>query len=309
MRGTVMNDLVAAGGNVEVDGPVHGDLIVAGGTVDVRQPVGGTVYASGGTVNLSSTVGRNVVVNGFTVQTLNSSKVSRDLFVHGVTVTLSGAVGHDVHTTARKLTVTDGAVIHGNLVGRAMRRVIAAGAVIGGQRLLAPERRHHGRWWWFTWPVLMGIMLFIVGAVFVALAPRLTEQTQTVIRTHPWGSLLAGLIILVVVPIASFIVLFIIPPLALIAMALYLIALYLAPIFLAIFVARLILRNPSGSLYLALLIGVALLVVLHWIPVLRAIVGFIVLLYGLGALFLAWQARSAHPLFPEPAKPEATSES
>lgn len=305
MQGEVTGDLVVAGGTVDVSGPVRGDLIAAGGTIRVMQPVGGSMYVAGGTVTISSTIGRNALVAGGTTQFAQASRVARDLVVSGGTVTVAGAVTRDVKAYGGNVTVADTATIGRNLLVRAGTPNVAAGATVGGQRIVQrTQEREHGRRGWFgamlVWRILMGIALFIAGLLFTLIAPVLTEQTVGMTRAHPWASLLTGLIILIVVPIAVFILLLTVIgiPLALILLGLYWFASFIAPIFLAIYLGRLILRRHREGFILPLLVGVAIYTLVRLIPFLGGLVNFVVLLFGLGALFLAIQARTARPMFP-----------
>ncbi|HEY3379258.1 MAG TPA: hypothetical protein VGL77_17395 [Armatimonadota bacterium] len=305
MQGTVTGDLVVAAGTVEVDGLVRGDLIVAGGNVTVRGTVGGSLYLAGGNIGLAAKVGRNALITGGTLRLENGATVGRDLAVSGGNVTIAGKISRDLNASTGTLVLTDTARVGRNLQAWTRNPNIAAGAVIVGTRSVgqpAPRGRHHRLGWigWAFWRVMMGLALFIAGLVFIAVAPRFTEETQLTLRAHPWASLLTGLIILIVTPLAVLIVMATVIgiPLALIALWIYGTALFLSPIVLAIFVGRAILRRRTDALYLSLLIGVVLFILVRLIPILGGLVAFIALLLGLGAFFLTWQARSTHPLYP-----------
>ena len=304
MDGTVNGDLVVAANSVRIHGPVMGDLIVAGGRVSIDQPVTGSVYVAGGTVDMNASVGRNVLVTGGTVNIDSGTDIARDLVVSGGRVTLAGAVGRNLRARARWLTLTSSAVIHGDLLAMTNRPDIMPGAIISGrQQIGAPRWRHGGHLmvlWWFVSHIYMGLALFIVGAIFLALAPRLTSETVGVVRTHPWASLLTGFIFLVVIPAAAIIAAMLLLgiPLALIMAGIYGTLLFLSPIFVAMLVGQRLLRRPldAGGSYAGLFLGIVLLILLRLIPVLGGLVLFIITLLGLGALFLAWQSRAKHPL-------------
>ncbi|HEX2948630.1 MAG TPA: hypothetical protein VHV83_03535 [Armatimonadota bacterium] len=305
MMGTVNGDLVIAGGTVEVDGPVHGSLVVAGGNVTVRSAVDGSIYMAGGIIQLFSTVGRNVVVAGGTLNGDRGMVVGRDLVASGGDVTVAGTVRRNLRGSFGTLKLTDSARVGGNLTAMTSNPQIAAGAVISGTKRITsqPGGRHAGRglgvFGWFLWQLMWGIALYIVGAIFIAIAPRITAQTQSVLRAHPWASLLTGLIIFAVVPVIFVILLITLVgiPLAFILLGVYFIVIFLSPIFPAIFLGRLILRDPNRSLYVALLVGLAVLVIIRLIPFLGSLVTFIAILLGIGALFLAWQSRAARPIY------------
>jgi cytoskeletal protein CcmA (bactofilin family) len=304
VRGRVTGDVVAAGGTIDIGGPVGGNLIVAGGTVNVDAPIAGTVYAASGTLNLDSTVGRNAVVAGGTVNVGDGATVGRDLAVSGGTVNLSGSVMRDVLVSSGTLNLTNDARVGGDLRGQVGDADIAPGAVIVGARALDRPRDDRpgvagGLLAWLLWRLLMGLGLLVVALVLAAAMPRLVMQTTGMLITHPWASLLTGFLTLVLTPIAIVILMLLLIgiPLALILLALYLIALYIAPIFVAVLLGQWLLRRGS-SLVLAALAGVAIYVLVTLIPVLGGIVGFLAMLFGLGALVLTLFGRTTHPIYP-----------
>ena len=289
--------------------------MAAGGNITAGGPIGGSAYIACGSLTTTARVARNLVIAAGEVNVGAATRVGRDLAVSAGNVTVDGQVQRNLQVNSGNLTINDSARIGGDLLGMAGNSTIGAGAVIEGERQLQRGERGKrggiGALWWILWQVLSGLALLLVGLVLVASAPRFVTETNMVLARHPWGSLLAGFLILIVAPIALFIIMFTVIgiPLALIVGALYLIALYIGPLFLLILVGEAILRR-RGSRYLALLLGIVLYILVKLIPVLGFSLGFVAMLLGLGAMFLALQARTAHPLFreraPGEAKPEAT---
>ena len=132
----------------------------------------------------------------------------------------------------------------------------------------------------------------------------------TAVRGSFWLSLLVGLLVLIVAPIAIVLGLITIVgiPLALAAVAVYAILIYAAQVFVGLAIGRLILSKntaqppkPFGSMILGLVLLAVVLPVLGLIPVvggtLSGIVGFAVLLTGLGGLSVSWwrDRRAIHP--------------
>ncbi|MHB9110214.1 MAG: hypothetical protein ACYDCO_24440 [Armatimonadota bacterium] len=311
--GRVTGDLVAAGGNVTTAGPVEGSLIVAGGDVTVGGPVGGSLYVASGEATVNAPVERNVVAAGGTVELNEGATVGRDVTVNGGDVTVNSRVGRNLRANAGNLVVGAGAVIGGDVIAQAGSHTIAEGAQIQGEERITrtDDRGGFGVAGWFLWQLLTGLALLVAGLVFVALAPRLTEETETAMRAKPGVSILAGLLIfLLALPLFILLLITVIGiPLALIWAAVYLAAIYISPIFLAILVGRLVWRRPGGDLFLALLIGVGLLFVVRLIPFLGALVTFAAMIWGLGALAVALydraQRRRAAAVVPPEAPPQA----
>jgi len=295
--GAVTGNLVAAGGTIDCDGPVGGSLLVAGGTVNLRGPVADSVYAAGGSLDVHAAVGHNLTLAGGTVVLDAGTRVKRDLALSAGHATIGAAVGHDLWGNAGTLHLTNTAHIDGNLIATSGNPQIAAGAVVLGQRQVTQSMpaRHAGKAFagWAFWQLLSGIALFIAGAIFIATAPLLTAETEALLLSRPWASLLAGLIVLLLgLPLFVLLLVTLIGiPLAFIWIWLYGTALFLSPIFLAILVGQAIIRHPHGKLYTALLIGVALLIIARLIPVIGFLISLAAILFGLGSFVLALQAR------------------
>lgn len=296
IAGRVTGDVVAAGSDVRIAGPVGGDLIVAGSNVTVDGPVRGTLYGASSNLTLNAPVARNLMAMGSTVHLNTGATIGRDASINGSEVTVGSRVGRNLRANAGTLTLGAGAIIGGSVIAQAGSHSIAPGAKIGGEeRITRPtNRRGFAGVGWFFWQFLTSLALLGAGLVFVALAPRLTEETETAMRAKPGMSLAAGVVIfLLALPLFILLLITVIGiPLAFIWAALYLIAVYISPIFLAILVGRLVWRRPGGSLYLALLIGIALLFVVRLIPFLGALVTLAAIIWGLGALVVALYDRA-----------------
>lgn len=309
--GAIQGDLVLAGGNVQVNGAVGRDLIIAGGNVLVSGPVSGSVYAAGGTVDLHGTIDRNLVVCGGNITAGPDSTVGRDAVMNGGQLVLAGKVTRNVLVSAGNLAVESTARIGGNLTGQAPSPKIDPGAVIGGATNLAeapsPGAPRRGFVAQIIWRLLTVLGMLFIGLVTIAAAPRFTREAVSMVSEHPWGTLLSGLVALLLTPIAI-VILFIVPPLAVLLLLIYLAALLVAPIFA---VARIggWMWQRTGSLYPMLLLGLLVYLLLRLIPILSGLAGFLALLFGLGTLLLTLQARTASPFFHrlEPPGPVAMS--
>jgi hypothetical protein len=307
--GRVANDLVAAGNTVTVNGAVGGDLIVAGGTVQVRGPVAGTVYVAGGTVEVHEAIRRNLVVAGGTVLMGADASVGRDLTVSGGTATVAGTVGRNVLASAGTLTLASTARITGDLTANTSTPQIQAGAVIGGtQRIQQPSHAKNAKGntvaAWIGSRLFTALGLLLLGLLTIAAAPRFTRESQGMLAAHPWGSLLAGFLVLFLGPLALLIltVTLVGIPLALVLSWLWLAAILVGPVFVAILIGHAVLRRTE-NMYLALAAGVLILFLLRLIPIVNGIVSLAAFLLGVGALVLTLQARTAHPYLQRPEPP------
>jgi cytoskeletal protein CcmA (bactofilin family) len=316
----VGGDLFAAGGAVDVDAAVAGDAVAAGGKLRLGAEVGQSVYAAGGQVNVNGKVGRNLRAAGGRIElgpkadvAGNVSLAGGHLRLHGAVgghvqaaggrVLINGPVGGDVLATAGEVVLGPQARIGGKLryrSGEALQQDPAA-QVSGGIELLmsgwdgAPTPTARGADW-LAWLWTAG--LIVLAALWLALAPTASARSSQALRERPAASLALGFVWLVCVPVLSLLLLLTIIgiPLALFALALYLAVLPLAYVAAAAALGDWALqrwqaahatalgwRSAAAALVLVLLMG------LGQVPWLGALLAFMLLLAGLGALLLAWR--------------------
>ncbi|HAH86339.1 MAG TPA: hypothetical protein DCL60_03095 [Armatimonadetes bacterium] len=311
--GNVAGDLLAAGGQVSSTGRVGQSAMLAGGTINISGPVAGSLRAAGGQVNVSGPVGKNLMLAGGTLTVSDQARVGRDVDVAGGNVRIAGnvagnvrisggqvyidgVVGQNVVVYAGKLTLGPRALIKGDLTYTSGKKAsIASGAKVLGQTKYTlraePIKEKKAKPWMTVWLFIRLVGAFIVGLIVIALAPRDSISVADRISGSPWISMLAGFIILVVVPVAAAIlaVTLIGLPLAVILLAVYFILLYLSRLFVALSLGRWIFalfRMPGTSPYLAFLVGIVVLWFLTLIPFLGGWINFIILILGLGGMIM-----------------------
>ena len=172
------------------------------------------------------------------------------------------------------------------------------------------------------------LILAVLGALLLWLAPRWTRRLADTVQARPWGSLgwgilavllflvaiilvLAGTVILalitglltlgslaVVVALAGGLIL------AILGSGFWVFITYVAQIVVSYEVGRWILARgrAAGAVnrFAALLLGLVLLVILTGIPVLGGLTTLIVVLLGLGALWYSWTSRGPAVAGPPP---------
>jgi cytoskeletal protein CcmA (bactofilin family) len=319
---TVSGDLYASGGQVRIDGTVDGDLIASGGQVVVTGTVSGDVLAGSGRVDVSGEVTGDARLGAGQVTV--SGTVGEDLVVGAgqTTISSSGQVGEDfIFGTGQ--TTLDGAV-EGNVLGAAgnYRRTGTVGGtedvVVGrekektfGDRLLDALQRF--------------IAILVIGALLLWLAPRVVEGAADTLRRRPWASLGVGVLgcvgffvlclVILLVMILLAIVLGLIRLDDLVGLTLFggstaitgvVFAFVLAVAFVAqavvgLAVGRLMIGIAPVRRWLALVLGVLIVVVLGAIPVVGGWLGLIIALFGLGALILEFRPRRRRAPAPAPA--------
>jgi cytoskeletal protein CcmA (bactofilin family) len=316
----VAGDLFVAGGDLDIGAKVGGDLVAAGGRVRVDGDTGNDLYAIGGRVSLQGSVAHNLRIAGASVQIGSRARVSGGASVAGGEVNVLGAVdgylqaaggrvfidgtvGGDVDVAADAVELGPGARIGGGLRYVSRKEIVLdPGAQVKGpiERRLAPLPRHrvaravHAlRWVW-------NVGLIVLAGVLVAVMPRFFGSVAEAARRKFWWSLLLGFALLVSVPCAAVLLLAtgIGAPLALLLVALYLALLLVGYVSAGIALGRAGLQRWHGERTQsrswgasAAVLGMLVIVLLGWVPVLGFLVRFVALITGTGAVGL--QAKRA----------------
>lgn len=327
IRGTVNGSVFAAGNSVTVEGTVTGDVWAAGNNVRVSVLSSGTVHAAGSEVTVGGRIGRDLTAAGATVRLEAGSSVDRDaalvgsdllvsgnigrgIYAAGENLVVSGLVGRDINAEVRNLTLTENALVRGDVRYRSDNTAeVREGAQVDGRvRRSAPtaveeptmaERVALAVIAWVR--RLIGLLLF--GVAVVLLFPRFTRRAAERIGDSPLKSLGLGFVVLFLTPIAAFLV-FLLGLLAggwwiaFVILALYFVAVALATIVTAVFLGRMLAgrvsRGRSNDL-IPLLAGLLVLTALEAVPVLGVFVRVTEVLFGLGAIALALLHRGERP--------------
>lgn len=308
IEGSVEGDLVATGGQVEVTGNVGGDLIAGAGRVDVSGRVDGDVRAGAGQVTVSGSVGEDLVVGAGQLSISSGGTVGEDLVFGTGRTTLDGRVEGDV------LGSTGNYVRHGTIGGSEDVTISRRGAAApsAADRVLDAIRRF--------------VSLLAVGAVLLWLAPWSIEGPAAALRRRPLVSvglgilaLIGAVVAVIAIILAMILLLFLfgvvglgdlaaltvftgIGALVLLFFLLYVALAFLAHLAVALVLGRLVFGGAgSGQRWGALALGVLVVVVLTSLPVLGGWFGFVIVLFGLGSIFLALgSARRRTPPAPAP---------
>ncbi len=313
MEGVVNGDLLAFGGTVEVRGTVKGDLVTFAKRTEVSGTVEGNIYDFSNSLDLDGQLGHNLY--GF-MQSLHvndrgrvgggilaaagdvslEGEVRRSATLYAGTTDVSGSIGRELSMSGDNLTLTNTAVIGGDLSARvsSLKNVhIADGAAIKGTRDIQVRVRQsrfaRPKFYFFQAVWIAAAML--VGWLGLLLFPGFFHaSTQAVGST--WRSLGLGIAVLAAVPVAIIVgaITLVGLPVSLMLLALYLTAIGLAKVWVGAFLGQMLLKHPGdtkGDWLLGLLVGLLILTVVGFIPYLGGLVRFAVVCLGLGAF--AWQ--------------------
>jgi len=308
---SVPGDVMLAGGRIEFRGSAGGDYLGAGGEQAIDGRIGGDVRAAGGRIVLGASVTRNATVAGGEVELRDDAVVDGTAYlaggsvrvggtirgalrVGGGDVTLNGPVGGDVLVEAGVLRIGPAASIGGDLTYRLdddEEPVVDAGARIAGRTLALPPRPDSPIPGLIRMILLLGFL--VAGAALVLLFPDATASAADTLRQRPGMSLGLGVVWVLAVPLATFLIAFTVIglPLAMIAGFVYLVSLYLGRTVTAVWIGWLVLRGRrksgrAGAL-LAFLLGGVLLVLAQLVPYVGTLVLIAATLLGLGAFVLS----------------------
>jgi cytoskeletal protein CcmA (bactofilin family) len=317
INGTIHGDLIATGNNISIDGTVTGDVIAAGNTVAIRGQVGGTVRAAASSVVIDGKVTNDLVAAGNEVTILGNGRVGRDAVVGATNATLSGQIGRDLQVgganvkidgpvagsviaTVDRIQITDRGSVGGSLkyTSKNEAQIANASSVKGSVERQTPD---NGRAPLFTGTAalvvewLKGLIgLLILGILVVFFFPGFSRRAGEALVRSPWLTLAIGALVLIGLPILS-ILFFAVGALiggwwiGLVVLALFGVALALSIPVAAVGVGGALLRvaRRPVPVWLALLIGLVVLLLVALIPILGGLVIFCALLFGMGATTIA----------------------
>ncbi|MFW6118566.1 MAG: hypothetical protein ACOC6R_03635 [Chloroflexota bacterium] len=327
--GTVDGDLWAAGNTITVNGIVNGSVMAAGRIVNINGDISHAVRAVAETININGDVGGDVIAGCGKANIASTARISGDLLFgadiasidgliegnikgNGREVIISNQVNGNVELKVESLTILSTGNIGGDLSYTSEQEAdIYPGAQIAGAttHTLPEVKKDEAEGFPFA-PLTGGLsklisllMALVTGVVIIFLAPKKLTSITDAIGTRPGPSAGWGAMILFLTPIAAVIVCLTIIgiPVGLITLALYGIALYLAQIPVGLFIGRWIIGHfrvveNKAIMVGALAVGLAILKLLSLIPYFGFFVGFVVVLFGLGAVVAAERKRRAEAM-------------
>lgn len=313
IRGTVKGDVIAFAQSVAVDGTVEGNLVVFAAATDVAGRVGGSIYAASEDVRITGTVGGSAVIFGanqtigpgaaigrnwvaFGSRAESRGRIGRGVRAFAGSLLLGGSVAGDVNAWTEGLTLAEGAEIAGGVTYRSHVEAVVEPGARTGEITWIPETYGPDFDRGPLRAVRQGIRFtgfLLAGLILLALFPRLRLRYHQAVATKPWQTPIAGLVVLLVVPLASVLVMMTMVglPLGLIALATYPVAIYAGQVLLSYSVGRLVAdrwRWLAGQHWAVIFFAGSLVTtLLIRVPFLGFALGFAAVLYGLGGLFFA----------------------
>jgi cytoskeletal protein CcmA (bactofilin family) len=317
LSGTVNGDAYLAGGNIIVDGVVNGDLLVAGGNLNIQGEVTGDIRAVGGDVQIDGVVGGNVTTVGGSIRVDDDSQIAGSMVAGGGNVEVFGpigkgltagagtllianSVGGNVVTGVGELDLSSNAVVNGelNYMSEEKARISRGATVSAGINHRVPPRHidENKKEAIFQgaatgWTIFKYLSSFVIGAILLWGLPNFMQKTRDTLVKKPVQSLGLGFLVLVVTPVAAVILMITVIglPLGLVLLLGYLFLIYVSKVFVAYAIGVRIL-NPKSNRYAALALGLLILAVVWFIPIIGGLVEFVAILLGLGTYAMTKRA-------------------
>ncbi len=338
-KAKISSDLVAFGYSLAISpgGTIGKDLVYFGGQALLSGEITRNAKIGTGSLQLEGKIGGNVDADvGAAQQTMPFSPLSFMPAVPGMpqAPSIAGglAIGKDAliggnlsYTSPQEAKIPDG-IVSGSTTYKPSPPPTA------GQEVKKPTSAEKVLAWFFRFLREM-VTLFLVGLLLVYLWPKLLDEGSVSIQRNPWQSLLWGIVaylamifailVVIVVVILVMIILGLVTlgELAGTAFGLGVVAIssltvtfhvafsYLSKILVSFLVGRLIFSRAAPektqNRLIPLVIGLLIVVLLASIPILGTIVNIVVVLFGLGALWLLgvewWNKRTKVVEVPTPA--------
>ncbi len=298
VEGNVRQDLWGIAEEIDLLGQVGGDLRGMGRRIMVRGELGGDLLAGCQVLSLpkGGVIGGEVRV-GCKEAELNGT-IKGDVHISAQTIWLGGGIEGDAYLKAKRIILSPTVIIKGKLNYKGPTEMaIPEGAKIqGGYQWVRPEVKKGGRGMLSIFlEVALFLGLLIVGIIAVSLSQRNALLVSQTLASSPWKSLGWGLLVLICLPVAIFILLLTVIglPLAVFVLFGYILGLYLSKIFVGVFIGGKILGiffKKSLSPIWSLVLGLIILTLLAKVPYLGWPVRILTLIFGLGALLISRRA-------------------
>lgn len=295
VRGTINGNLVTSGNNLHLLGHVTGSVFAAGSSVDVEGPIDGSLVTAGSRTQVTGTgsVGHSWITAAD--QVLLDGKVARGMLAGGANIRLQGQVGRELRAYVNNLSIGSQATVAGPVTYYSNHRATIDPAAHTGEVTYHQYERTNvtifSPWFRTTWIALKFVGFVLAGLLVLALFPALRRRFPELVTEKPWQLPVAGLVALVVFPVALIILLMTVVgiPLSLLGMVVFPGLIYFSQILVAWSLGKLLEERvpfmQNWAWPLVFLIGAMLTTLLVELPGMGGLFGLAWLLYGLGGLW------------------------
>ena len=304
---TIYGDVYAITDTFVLNGVVNKDVVVVAQEFTQNGIIGDDLRLVAGKATLNSYIFSEVMIFAGEITITNQTIITGPVKIRAGTVQIDGEIRAKADIRADRIILNG--IIQNDAVLQTQDLILGPEAVFKGDVQVSKgieidESKVYGEISYIGAPLrqsawsgasLMGklfffLMIIILGTVMLAVMGKSAEKGAKIMHTRFFLSIILGLVILVCVPIISFMVFITIIgiPLAIIMMLLYIMLVILSMIFGALLLGRIFLGLFKGkkSLWVQLLLGAIILVILSFLGWVYILIVFILMLAGMGSLFL-----------------------
>jgi len=323
ISGTVNGDVYVFAEQVLIDGTVNGDVLGCSGSFDISGTVLHNCRLAAGQILISGTIGNNVTAIAANLQLLSSASIGGSLVATAGNVDLAADIGSDATIVASNLRLSSR--INKDLQGYVGQMRLTSKAYVGGNldyRCSSPAWidpgativgtvTHHpsfvnklvkGTWiqGLLVGSKVLGILMnflytLVIGILLIKMFHKNLDAALLVLNKHPFKALSYGIMLLILLPLATLILLMTIlgVPFALTLMAVNIIGFYTAKVYCIFWGSNWVFGrfHFKHNGMPAFFCGTIIYFILTAIPVFGTIVAFAAMLFGLGAGVLAQAKR------------------
>ncbi|NGX51681.1 MAG: hypothetical protein K1060chlam2_01554 [Chlamydiae bacterium] len=314
ISGTVNGDVYVFGGQVFIDGTVNGDIIACAGSIEISGRVSHDVRLLAGQASISGHIGRNLTAVTATIELYPSAVIGNNAVIVSGNADIEARIKNDVRLYASSVRISnqiDGDVIayvgqmritsKANILGK-MEYWSNKNALIDSDAHIAKGVKHHPSFFYKLFHGKLSTILkvssklaallmnffysFIIGLIMIRYFRRRIDRTIDALNNKPLQSLIAGVVLIVLLPITflALIVTILGVPFALTLLSLTVVTFYTAKILSIIWVSKLIFYRFDFKRHIRLYFAFGLIIyfLLTLIPYFGTALSLAALLLGLG---------------------------
>lgn len=318
ISGTVNGDLYVLGGQVFIDGTINGDVLVAAGSVEVSGVVTNDVRLLAGQALVTGKIGRNLTGVAATIELGPSAEIGRSAVIVSGNADVESRIRNNVRLYSSNVRISD--QIDGKVIAYVGQLRLTSKVIIGGaleywsnkNALIDPNAQikggvvHHPSFFYdlFHSKLLKGLRIgsklaalmmnlfysFVIGLIMIRYFPQRVEQTIQTLNQKPAQSLVAGIVLLFLLPIIMLMLIITIlgVPFALTLLSLTVVGFYTAKILSILWMSTHIFRKFEYKKHKRLYFAFGLIVyfIVTLIPYVGTIITIAALLFGIGGAAL-----------------------
>jgi len=312
------DDAYLAGAVVNVSQEIKSDLTAVGSTLTITSPIGDDLRAAGSIITVASNIGGDAVVAGGVVNILGDSTIAGDAFITGGMLNFAGKTNGDLQIIGDDITFS-GQVAGDLEIGIGQKINFGPNAKVTGKLIYSSkkdkeieipegiassvEKKELGvkdavqlsfekKGGMIFGKLFLFAIMFVAGAVLLALSGKFSEDFANTVREKFWWSLLAGSLVLFAPLLALLLFATVIGSyVAVIIITCWILAILASGALMGFLVGSLIFKQDKNTKYskklLTLVVGLLILLAISFIPGFGGILKFTIFVVTLGVLVIS----------------------